>query len=124
MDAWTLKNVLHYCYVETPRITGVKPRDRHGITSRCCSPRCNRGRWARRREKQTQMFDNLEISSQNAERSSTSGSVISERNGYTSAYFYKVPLRDVADLKSRGCGKLKRGNTGVPIYGYVTHDTV
>ena len=70
------------------------------------------------------MFDNLEISSQNAERSSTSGSVISERNGYTSAYFYKVPLRDVADLKSRGCGKLKRGNTGVPMYGYVTHDTV
>ena len=28
---------------------------------------------------------------------------------------YKVPLRDVVDLKSRGCRELKRGNTGVPI---------
>ena len=29
---------------------------------------------------------------------------------------YKVPLRDVVDLKSGGCRKLKRGNTGVPVY--------
>ncbi|CAN0293621.1 unnamed protein product, partial [Laminaria digitata] len=28
---------------------------------------------------------------------------------------YKVPLRDVVDLKSRGCRKLKRGNTTVPM---------
>ena len=29
---------------------------------------------------------------------------------------YMVPLRDVIDLKSRGCRKLKRGNTDVPMY--------
>ena len=28
----------------------------------------------------------------------------------------KVPLRDVLDLESRGCYKLKRGNTGVPMW--------
>ena len=31
-------------------------------------------------------------------------------------YFYKVPLRDVVDLQSRGCRKLNRGNTGVRSY--------
>ena len=31
-------------------------------------------------------------------------------------YVWKVPLRDVVDLKSRGCRKLRRGNTGVPSY--------
>ena len=29
---------------------------------------------------------------------------------------YKVPLRDVVDLKSWGCRKLKSGNTGGPIH--------
>ena len=29
---------------------------------------------------------------------------------------YKVSLREVVDLESRGCRKLKRGNTGVPMY--------
>ena len=31
-------------------------------------------------------------------------------------YGDKVPLRDAVDLKSRGCRKLKRGVTGVPMY--------
>ena len=30
-------------------------------------------------------------------------------------YTHKIPLRDVDDMKSRGCRKLKRGNTGVPM---------
>ena len=30
-------------------------------------------------------------------------------------YIYKVPLRDVVYLKSGGCRKLQRGNTGVPV---------
>ena len=29
---------------------------------------------------------------------------------------FEVSLGDVVDLKSRGCRKLKRGNTGVPMY--------
>ena len=33
-------------------------------------------------------------------------------------YKVKVPLRDVVGLKSRGCRKLQRGNTGVPMYVY------
>ena len=31
-------------------------------------------------------------------------------------YTYNTPLRDVVELESRGCRKLKRGNTAVPMY--------
>ena len=36
---------------------------------------------------------------------------------------YKVPLRDVVDLKPRGVRRLKRGNTGVPMYKSVASFT-
>ena len=36
---------------------------------------------------------------------------------------YKVPLRDVVDLKSRGCRKLKRGKTAVPVIHMGSYDT-
>ena len=43
--------------------------------------------------------------------------MLSEEGHFKSYWHtYKVPLRDVFDLKSRGCRKLKGGNTGVPMY--------
>ena len=38
------------------------------------------------------------------------------QNTIYTRYFYKIPLRDVVDLKSRTCRKLKRGSKSLPLY--------